>query len=223
MNAANSSNNIYSKGAGPLVRLFFACLNNQHFLTIQFPTLETQVGDRHGLCSKFAFMSDLIINKVTESALVSLDLEEYFPKEEIAVFDMKDYLFMGLILKEKDFRESLKNLDLEPFRNKIVAVTCTADAVIPMWAYMLVASYLEPVTKEVMFGSKEALQQQLLLNNISKIPATDYLDKRVVIKGCGELPVGEAAYLHATKMLRPVAKSIMYGEPCSTVPIFKKK
>ena len=168
-------------------------------------------------------MSDVIINKVSESALVSLDLEEYFPKEEIAVFDMKDYLFMGLILKEKDFRESLKNLDVEPYREKAIAVTCTADAVIPMWAYMLVASYLQPVAKEISFGIKEALLQQMLLNNINTIDLNDFQDKRVVIKGCGELPVGEAAYLHATKLLRPVAKSIMYGEPCSTVPIFKKK
>ncbi|MDO9373904.1 MAG: DUF2480 family protein [Ferruginibacter sp.] len=168
-------------------------------------------------------MSDGIINKVTESALVSLDLEEYFPKDEIAVFDMKDYLFMGLILKEKDFRESLKNLDVEVFRQKAVAVTCSADAVIPMWAYMLVASYLEPVANEIIFGTKEEMQQQLLLQNINKIAVNEYLDKRVVIKGCGELPVGEAAYLHATKLLRPVVKSIMYGEPCSTVPIFKKK
>ena len=168
-------------------------------------------------------MSDVIINKVSESALVSLDLEAYFPKEEIAVFDMKDYLFMGLILKEKDFREALKNLDVEPYRGKAIAVTCTADAVIPMWAYMLVASYLQPVAKEVSFGNKESLQQQMLLNNINTIDLNDFQDKRVVIKGCGELPVGEAAYLHATKLLRPVAKSIMYGEPCSTVPIFKKK
>src|SRR6187402_2099356 len=168
-------------------------------------------------------MDEAIINRVNESALITLNLEEYFPKEEIAVFDMKDYLFMGLILKEKDFRESLKNLDLEPFREKLIAVTCTADAVIPMWAYMLVASYLQPVAKEIMFGGKEKLQQELLISNISKIVPNDYLDKRVVIKGCGELPVGEAAYLHATKILRPVAKSIMYGEPCSTVPIFKKK
>jgi|SRR5688572_3406354 len=168
-------------------------------------------------------MSEVIVNKVSESALVSLDLEVYFPKEEIAVFDMKDYLFMGLILKEKDFREALKNLDVEPYRDKAIAVTCTADAVIPMWAYMLVASYLQPVAKEISFGSKEALQQQMLLKNINTIDLNDFQDKRVVIKGCGELPVGEAAYLHATKLLRPVAKSIMYGEPCSTVPIFKKK
>jgi len=168
-------------------------------------------------------MEDIIINKVSESGIVSLDLEEFYPKEEIALFDMKDYLFMGLILKEKDFRESLKNLDLTIYTDKIVAVTCSADAVIPMWAYMLVASYLQPVSKEVYFGTIEEIKTALLLKNIEKIAIEEYVDKRVVIKGCGEVPIGEAAYLQATKLLRPVAKSIMYGEPCSTVPIFKKK
>ena len=168
-------------------------------------------------------MEDIIINKVSESGIVSLDLEEFYPKEEIALFDMKDYLFMGLILKEKDFRESLKNLDLTIYTDKNVAVTCSADAVIPMWAYMLVASYLQPVSKEVKFGTIEEIKTALLLKNIEKIAIEEYVDKRVVIKGCGEVPIGEAAYLQATKLLRPVAKSIMYGEPCSTVPIFKKK
>ena len=168
-------------------------------------------------------MSEAIINKVSESALMTLNLEDYFPSDEIAVFDMKDYLFMGLILKEKDFRESLKNLDLSLFTNKAVAVTCSADAVIPMWAYMLVASTLQPVVKEIIFGTAEELKTKLLIKNIAQLPLNDFTDKRVVIKGCGDLPVGEAAYLEATKMLRPVAKSIMYGEPCSTVPIYKKK
>jgi hypothetical protein len=168
-------------------------------------------------------MSEAIINKVSESALMTLNLEDYFPSEEIAVFDMKDYLFMGLILKEKDFRESLKNLDLSLFKNKAVAVTCSADAVIPMWAYMLVASTLQPVAKEIIFGTAEELKTRLLIKNIAQLPLNDFTDKRVVIKGCGDLPVGEAAYLEATKILRPVAKSIMYGEPCSTVPIYKKK
>lgn len=164
-----------------------------------------------------------MINKVSESSLITLNLEEYFPTEEIALFDMKDHLFMGLILKEKDFREALKNLDLTLYSNKSVAVTCSADAVIPIWAYMLVASYLQPVANEVAFGTAEDLKNQLLMKNIAQLNVSDFTDKRVVIKGCGELPVGEAAYLQATKILRPVAKSIMYGEPCSTVPIFKKK
>ena len=168
-------------------------------------------------------MDETIINKVSESALVTLNLEDYFPKEEIRLFDMKDYLFMGLILKEKDFREALKNLDLFVYENKMVAVTCSADAVIPMWAYMLAASYLQPIAKDVFFTTEIELKNQLLLKNISKLAINDFADKRVVIKGCGEMPVGEAAYLEATKLLRPVAKSIMYGEPCSTVPIYKKK
>lgn len=168
-------------------------------------------------------MEEAFINKVSESSIVSLDLEEFYPKDEIALFDMKDYLFMGLILKEKDFRESLKVLDLSVYTNKVVAVTCSADAVIPMWAYMLVASYIQPVAIEVAFGTVEEVKTIVLLKNISNLPITDYTDKRVVIKGCGEMPIGEAAYLQATKLLRPVAKSIMYGEPCSTVPIYKKK
>ena len=167
-------------------------------------------------------MEEVFINKVSESGLVSLNLEDFYPKETIALFDMKDYLFMGLILKEKDFRESLKTLDLSIYTNKVAAVTCSADAVIPMWAYMLAASYLQPVAIEVAFGTADAVKNMLLLKNINQLPVADFTDKRVVIKGCGELPVGEAAYLEATKLLRPVAKSIMYGEPCSTVPIYKK-
>lgn len=168
-------------------------------------------------------MENELTNRVSESALVTINLEDYYPKEEVAVFDLKDYLFMGLILKEKDFREALKNLDLSTFTNKTVAVTCTADAVIPMWAYMLVASVLQPVAAEVVFGNEEQTKKQILLTNISQLNVKEFADKRIVIKGCGDLPVGEAAYLQATKILRPVAKSIMYGEPCSTVPIFKKK
>ena len=135
-------------------------------------------------------MDEVINNKVSESALVTLNLEQFFPSEEIALFDMKDYLFMGLILKEKEFRESLKTIDLNQYTKKSVAVTCSADAVIPIWAYMLVASYLQPVASEVAFGTVEEVTNQLLLKNIGQINLIDYTDKRVVIKGCGELPVG---------------------------------
>jgi hypothetical protein len=168
-------------------------------------------------------MSEAIINKVTESAIVTLNLEDYYPKHSPVTFDLKDYLFMGLILKEKDFREALKNLDVSPYTQRVVAVTCSADAIIPMWAYMLVASLLQPVAQDVYFGTATQALTQMHLQNIATLPAADFVDKRVVIKGCGELPIGEAAYLEATKLLRPVAKSIMYGEPCSTVPVFKKK
>lgn len=167
-------------------------------------------------------MDEKFVNKVSESGIITLDLEDFYPKDEIVVFDMKDHLFMGLILKEKDFREAMKNLDLTPYTNKNVALTCTADAVIPMWAYMLVSSYLQPIAKEIVFGDADFLHKTLFLKNIEKINPADYKDQRVVIKGCGELPVSETAYVAITSLLRPVAKSIMYGEPCSTVPIFKK-
>jgi hypothetical protein len=168
-------------------------------------------------------MEDAFVNKVAESGLLTIDLEEYLPLDEIAVFDIKEYLFMGLILKEKDFREALKHLDVTSFINKTVALTCTTDAVIPMWAYMLAASYLQPVAKEIYFSSVADLEQSQLIKNINAINIKDYLDKRVVIKGCGDKHISEAAYVAITQKLLPVVKSIMYGEPCSTVPVYKKK
>ncbi len=168
-------------------------------------------------------MAETFVNKVAESGIITLDLEAYYPKDAVAVFDMKDFLFMGLILKEKDFRQSLKELDLSVYAEKIVAITCSADAVIPMWAYMLAASALQPVAKEIVFGDEVFVKKSLLLKNIAAIETAEFNDKRVVIKGCGELPISEEAYIEITKILRPVAKSIMYGEPCSTVPVFKKE
>lgn len=167
-------------------------------------------------------MADEFVNKVAESGIITLDLEDFYPEGDTVVFDMKDHLFMGLILKEKDFREAMKTLDLKVYEGKNIALTCTADAVIPVWAYMLAASYLQPVAKEIVFGDSDFLHKTLFLKNISKIDVADYEDKRVVIKGCGELPISESAYVAITGLLRPVAKSIMYGEPCSTVPIYKK-
>jgi hypothetical protein len=166
---------------------------------------------------------DVIVNKVAESLLTTIDLEEYYPKGDIAVFDMKDYLFMGLILKEKDFRASLQSLDWEQYRDKNVAITCTADAIIPMWANMLVASNLQPFAKEVVYGNEETLINTIISKKLSSIKAEDYTDKRVVVKGCGDVKIPEAAYVEITHKLRPYVKSIMYGEPCSTVPIYKKR
>jgi len=168
-------------------------------------------------------MENIIVNKVAESALASINLEEYYPKGETAVFDLKDHLFMGLILKEKDFRAALQSFDWEQYRDKNTAITCSADAIIPMWAYMLVASNLQSVAKEVVFGEEKNILNTLLLRNISQIKGEEYSDKRVVIKGCGDIAIGEAAYVEITNILRPFAKSIMYGEPCSTVPIYKRR
>lgn len=167
-------------------------------------------------------MEGPIVNKVAQSELITLNLEDYYPKGEIVVFDLKDHLFMGLILKEKDFREALKNLDVEQYRDKNVAITCSADAIIPVWAYMLVVSLLAPVAGIVMAGTAEEVHRQLFLNNLAKINPSDYTDSKLVIKGCGDLPVGPFVYAEITRILRPVAKSIMYGEPCSTVPVYKK-
>ena len=168
-------------------------------------------------------MAETIVNKVAESGLITLDLEEYYPKAEIVVFDLKDYLFMELILKEKDFRTALQNHDWNQYQDKNVALTCTADAIIPMWAYMLVASYLQPFANEIIFGNKEAAISMLVLKNLSKIKGEAFADKRVVVKGCGDVQIPESAYVEITNKLRPFVKSIMYGEPCSTVPIYKKK
>lgn len=169
-------------------------------------------------------MSEPFVNKVAESGLITLDLAQYYPGEQsIAVFDMKPFLFMELILKEKDFREALKIHDWEQYRGKHVGITCSADAIIPVWAYMLVAVYLQPVAASVQMADAEGLKNQVLLDRLKHIDAGEFTDKRVVVKGCGELPISNAAYMEISALLRPVAKSIMYGEPCSTVPIFKKK
>lgn len=168
-------------------------------------------------------MSEPLINKVAESGLVTLDLEQYYPREATAVFDLKDHLFMGMILKEKDFREALKQFDWSVYTGKSVALYCSADAIIPVWAWMLAASYLQPVARDIVMGDEKELHKQLFLRNIRQIDPREFTDKRMVIKGCGETPIGDYAYMEITRMLLPVAKSIMYGEPCSTVPVYKKK
>jgi hypothetical protein len=169
-------------------------------------------------------MAEIFVNKVAESGILSIDLEAYYPKQAIKIFDLKDYLFMGLILKEKDFRAALLTTDWNSFENCNVGITCTADAIIPMWAYMLVASYLEPVASFVTIGNEQKLIESILEKNIGEqINASEFTDKRVVIKGCGDIAIPEVAYVAITNKLRPVVKSIMYGEPCSTVPIYKKK
>ncbi len=166
---------------------------------------------------------DVIINKVANSGLLTIDLENYYPAETFIEFDLKPYLFMELILKEKDFREALKNTNWSIYQNKNVCIVCTADAIIPIWAYMLVASNLQPVAKNTYTTTIENAITQSILQNLALINIIEFKDERVVVKGCGEKQISEAVYVAITNLLRPLAKSIMYGEPCSTVPIFKAK
>lgn len=165
----------------------------------------------------------MIINKVAQSALLTLNLEDYYPSDDIVSFDLKDHLFMQLILKEKEYREALKAIDWSIYQDKTVALHCSADAIIPLWGYMLAVTYLQPVATDVIFGNEKEVFQYLFLQKLKKINVSEFEEKRVVIKGCGDKKIPETAFVEITKILRPVAKSIMYGEPCSTVPVFKRK
>lgn len=164
-----------------------------------------------------------IVNKIASSGLITIDPADFLPKEEAMIFDLKPFLFRELILKEKDFRDSLKLHDWQQYQDKMVAVGCSADAIIPMWAYMLVTSYLEPFAKTIQYGTGDELMGRMTLAAIEEMDVDLYRDQRIVIKGCGEKAVPPSAYIALMKKLKPVVKSIMFGEPCSTVPVYKQK
>ncbi len=166
---------------------------------------------------------ETIVNKVAESGIITLDLAPFVPGDEIAVFDLKPFLYMEMILKEKDYRAALQTHDWQQYAGKHVALFCSADAIVPVWAYMLATSYLQPVALSVYYGTAEELSKLLMNSRINALDINEYEGKRVVLKGCGDTPVPEMAYVAATNRLRPVVKSLMYGEPCSTVPIYKAK
>lgn len=168
-------------------------------------------------------MEEEIKNRVAESGLIEINLEDFYQKGERALIDVKENLFQGLILKERDFREFIKNEDWKKYEGKFVAITCSAEAIVPTWAYMLIASSLQPYAKKFVFGDLKTLETVLFLESLYKVNPDDFRDKKLVIKGCGNLPVPESAYVELTRILTPVAKSIMYGEPCSTVPVYKQK
>jgi hypothetical protein len=168
-------------------------------------------------------VSDEIINKVAGSGLITIDLETFYPEGERVVFDIKPLLFQELILKEKDFREYIKNEDWSKYKNKFVAIICSSEAIVPTWAYMLLSLHLEPFAKKIVFGDLEELEVILFEEAINKMDISQYKDARVVIKGCSKKTVPVNAYVKLSNALRPVVKSIMYGEPCSTVPLFKAK
>ncbi len=165
----------------------------------------------------------LIRNKVAESGILTLDLAPYVPAESsLAEFDLQPFLFMGMILKEKDYRAALQQVDWTLYAGKHIGIICSADAIVPVWAYMLAATYLQPVTASVHFASRGELKALVITDGIARLALDEYVGKRVVLKGCGDVDVPATAYVAASARLRPVAKSIMYGEPCSTVPIYKQ-
>jgi len=164
-----------------------------------------------------------IVNKVAASGLVTLNLENYYNQGERVIYDIKENLFHGLMLREKDFREFIKTHNWAAYTGKNVGIICSADAIVPTWAYMLLSNKLKPYANEIVFGNLDVLETVLFTKALAKINLADYEGARVVIKGCGDIEVPVAAYVEITSLLTPVVKSIMYGEPCSTVPVYKRK
>ncbi|MGF7216987.1 hypothetical protein GGR92_003154 [Spirosoma lacussanchae] len=167
-------------------------------------------------------METELVNRVANSGLVTLDLEDFYHPGERLIYDLKDNLYMGLILKEKDFRAFLKEHDWSQYAGKNVAITCTEDAIVPTWAYMLLTLQLQPYANTVVFGSLADLETKLYLDAIARIDPEAYRDARVVVKGCSKVPVPTSAYVELTRVLRPVVQSLLFGEPCSTVPLYKR-
>ncbi|MBO0320877.1 DUF2480 family protein [Muricauda sp. CAU 1633] len=168
-------------------------------------------------------MEEKIINRVAQSKLVTFDLEELYPKGERKVLDIKDWLLEGIILREKEFRNHVDTHDWSAYQDSYVALQCSTDAIVPGWAFMLVASKLTPYAKKVVVGNLEDLETTLYQSLIENLDVSPYVDKPVIIKGCSKKPVPKNAYLMAIEKIQPVAKSVMYGEACSSVPLFKKK
>lgn len=168
-------------------------------------------------------MKDEIINRVANSKLVTVNLEDYYPKGQRVLFDIKDWLFEGFVLREKDFRAQVSAYDWSQFQNSYVALTCSTDAIIPGWAYMLLSIQLEPFVNKVVIGTLEDLETSIYQDIINNLDVSEFKDKPIIIKGCSNKPVPQNAYIMLTTKLKPIVKSIMYGEACSSVPLFKNK
>jgi hypothetical protein len=164
-----------------------------------------------------------IINRVTNSSLITFDLEEYYQPGDRVLLDIKDQLFQGLILKEKDFRAYIKTTNWSSYQNKFVAIHCSTDAIIPTWAYMLVAIALRPYAKAIEFGTLEQLEEKLYDDVLSKVNWEQYRNTKVVVKGCSKVNVPTSAYVKTVAHLQPLASSLMFGEACSTVPLYKSQ
>lgn len=168
-------------------------------------------------------MSNEITNRVANSKLVTIDLEDFYPSGERLVFDIKKWLYQGLILKENDFRAAVKNHNWEAYQNTFVALTCSVEAIIPSWAYLLITVSLTPFAKKIIVGDLEQLESAIYQDIIHNMPVENYSDKPVIIKGCSDKFIPQTAYTQLVSKLHPIAKSIMYGEACSNVPLYKNK
>jgi hypothetical protein len=167
-------------------------------------------------------MAEEIVNRVANSKLITFNLEDYYPEGERVLFDVKDWLLEGFVLRESEFREQAKNHDWSQYEGKFIALTCSSDAIIPAWAFMLLATNLQPYAKKVITGDLETLETVLYTEVISKMDLSNLQDKPVIVKGCAHKPVPKNAYLLLIEKLQPVVKSLMYGEACSSVPLYKK-
>ncbi len=165
---------------------------------------------------------DEIRNKVAESSLITFNLEDLYQVGPRLTFDLKDFLFEGLILREKDYRQQLIELDWSDYQDAFVNIACTADAIVPQWAFMLAATYLQPIARRVVMGTPETLETVLYQETLANLDLEQFRDERVIVKGCSKYPVPTSAYVELVSKLRPVAKALMYGEACSTVPLFKR-
>lgn len=168
-------------------------------------------------------MADEIINKVSQSKLITIDLEDYYPSGQRILLDIKNWLFEELILREKDFRSQLNEYDWEQYKNTYVALTCSADAIIPSWAYLLITTKLSPFAKKVIVGDLVTLETSIYQEIINTLPINDYKGAPIIIKGCANKPIPPTAYTQLITKIQPIARSVMYGEACSTVPLFKKR
>ncbi|MFK5958299.1 MAG: DUF2480 family protein [Lutibacter sp.] len=167
-------------------------------------------------------MPDKIVNRVANSQLKTVDLEEFYPRGTRTIIDLKKWLFQELILKETEFRAHLKNHNWSQYKNHYIALTCSSDAIIPSWAFMLISTYLTPISKKIIVGNLNDLETSLFQEIISQINIEEYKGKSIIIKGCANKPITQTSYIQLIEKLQPIAKSIMFGEACSTVPLFKK-
>ncbi len=168
-------------------------------------------------------MAEEIVNRVANSKLITIDLEDFYPSGNRVKFDISEWLFEGLLLREKDFREQVKNHDWSQYKDTYVALGCSTDAIIPSWAYLLLSTQLNPFAKKVIVGDLELLETVLFSEIITNLNVEDFTGKPVIIKGCANKPIPQSAYSFLIQKIQPVAKSIMFGEACSTVPLFKNK